>query len=117
MGNPVVHFEIGCRDKEQSRAFYEKLFGWKTEPYGPLAYKFDTKSSHGIQGFTTSLGHEPHNYVMFYVEVDDIATHTRLLESLGGQVVVSETQVPDSGSFAWCKDPQGNVFGLWKPQG
>ncbi len=32
VGNPVVHFDIGCRDKEQSRRFYEKMFGWKSEP-------------------------------------------------------------------------------------
>ncbi len=115
MGNPVVHFDIGCRDKEQSRLFYEKMFGWKSEPYGPLSVKFDTESSRGINGFTTALGHEPHNYVMLYVEVEEIAPYLQLLESMGGTVIVSETQVPDSGWFAWCKDPAGNLFGLWKP--
>jgi predicted enzyme related to lactoylglutathione lyase len=52
---------------------------------------------------------------MFYVEVEEIAPYIQLLESMGGSVIVSETQVPDSGWFAWCKDPAGNLFGLWKP--
>ena len=82
-------------------------------PYGPCSFKFDTESQKGIQGFTTALGHEPHNYVMVYVEVADIASHIQLLESLGGKVVIPETQVPDSGSFARCSDPEGNTFGLW----
>jgi len=28
MGMPVVHFEIGCKDKEKTSAFYAGLFGW-----------------------------------------------------------------------------------------
>ena len=115
MGNPVVHFEIGCKDKEQSKLFYEKLFGWKSEPYGPFSAKLSTGSTRGINGFTTALGHEPHNYVMLYVEVEEITPYIQLLESMGGSVMVPETQVPDSGSFAWCKDPAGNLFGLWNP--
>ena len=55
-----------------------------------------------------------HNYVMFYVEVDDIAEKSDSIVASGGQIVVPETQVPGSGSFAWCKDPSGNLFGLWK---
>ena len=116
MGQPVVHFEIGCQDKERSRAFYEQVFGWAAEPYGPYSFKFDTGSPRGIQGFTTALGHEPHQYVMLYIEVDDIADTLRKIESQGGSVVVPENPVPGSGHFAWCRDPQGNLFGLWKPE-
>lgn len=115
MGNPVVHFEIGCSDRNQSREFYQTVFDWSAEPYGPFSFKFDTGSSRGIQGFTTALGHEPHQYVMFYIEVDDIAAKTRQVEAEGGQIIVPETPVPPSGAFAWCKDPAGNLFGLWKP--
>jgi len=72
MGNPVVHFEIGGRDKERSRLFFTSLFGWADEPYGPYAVAMKTGTGKGIDGHLTSLGHEPNNYVMVYVEVDDI---------------------------------------------
>lgn len=114
MGNPVVHFEVGCPDRATSRDFYQKMFDWKAEEYGPMSYKFDTGSDQGIQGFTTALGHEPHNYVMFYVQVDDIGAKIELIGELGGEVMVPETEIPGTGSFAWCKDPAGNLFGLWK---
>ncbi len=117
MGNPVVHFEIGCRDKDQSREFYEQVFGWKSQPYGPYSFKFDTGSPRGIQGFTTALGHEPHSYVLLYIEVDDVAAQLEKIKSHGGNVIVPETPVPNSGHFAWCSDPNGNLFGLWKPAG
>jgi len=35
MGNPVVHFDIGCKDKDKARDFYCQLFEWTSEPYGP----------------------------------------------------------------------------------
>jgi hypothetical protein len=34
MGNPVVHFEIGCRDSKKTPEFYSGLFDWKFESTG-----------------------------------------------------------------------------------
>jgi len=31
MSHPVVHFEIGCKDKEKTSAFYQTVFGWVIE--------------------------------------------------------------------------------------
>lgn len=114
MGNPVVHFDIGCRDKERSREFYTGLFDWKTEA-NPFSLAIDTRSEEGIQGFLTALGHEPHHYVMVYVQVDDIGATLARVEDLGGQVVVPETEAPGQGHFAWISDPDKNLVGLWKP--
>lgn len=36
MGNPVVHFEIGCRDSKKTQEFYCGLFDWKFESMGPV---------------------------------------------------------------------------------
>ncbi len=72
MGQPVVHFEIGCRDQAKTAAFFAALFGWETQPMGP-AVMIDTKAGGaGVQGHISALGHEPHNYTIFYVQVDDI---------------------------------------------
>ena len=35
MGQPVVHFEIGCRDKTKTAAFFSQLFDWKMLDAGP----------------------------------------------------------------------------------
>jgi predicted enzyme related to lactoylglutathione lyase len=113
MGNPVVHFEIGCEDSQQAESFYGLLFGWTSRPYGTSSVSMSTGSDRGIQGHITALGHEPHHYVMFYVEVDDIESYCERAESLGGHVVVPATQLPqDGGRFAWLADPEGNHVGL-----
>lgn len=114
MGKPVIHFEIGCRDKAGTQAFYEKLFDWGTESYGP-SLMINTGSTQGIQGHITAMGHEPHQYVMFYVQVEDIPAHLAKAESLGGKTLIPQTEVPGMGHFAWLADPGGNLVGLWKP--
>src|SRR5437016_6407418 len=114
MSNPVVHFEIGCRDTASSANFYSSLFGWGSAQMGP-ALMIDTGSKQGIQGHYTALGHEPHHYTLFYVQVDDIAASLAQAESLGGKTVVPKVDIPGYGAFAWFSDPDGNTVGLWKP--
>ncbi len=37
MGRPVVHFEIGCKDKKKTADFYAQLFDWNISEQGPAA--------------------------------------------------------------------------------
>jgi predicted enzyme related to lactoylglutathione lyase len=116
MPHPVVHFELGCRNLEKTQAFYGKLFDWQFQSHGPAAM-INTGSPPGsnINGHLTALGHEPHNYTLIYVMVDDIEAHCKKAESLGGSILIRKTEVPGMGHFAWIKDPEGTPFGLWKP--
>ena len=114
MGQPVVHFEIGCRDIAKTAIFSIALFGWHTQPMGPAAM-IETGSDKGIQGHITSLGHEPHNYTTFYVQVDDVQGYLDKAAGLGGKTLVPPVDIP-TGTFAWFADPEGNTIGLWKPK-
>ena len=114
MGKPVMHFEIGCRDSAKAQQFYGQLFDWQFSPHGP-AMMIDTGAGVGIQGHITSLGHEPHNYVTFYVTVDDLQACLDKAAQLGGKTLVPPTEVPGMGHFAWLADPEGTIVGIWKP--
>jgi uncharacterized protein len=113
MAHPVVHFEIGCKDKAATSAFYEKVFGWKADP-GPMG-TFDTGSTEGIPGHIVALGHEPHQFTHFYIETDDVAESLKQVEAAGGKTVVPPVPLPH-GTFAWFSDVEGNIVGLWKPK-
>ena len=112
MGRPVTHFEIGCRDKARTGEFFSKLFGWEIQPAGP-AYNINTGSGQGIGGHITSLGHEPQNYTMFYVDVEDVQASLNKATELGGKKLVGPITIP-TGTFAWFSDPDGNMIGLLK---
>jgi predicted enzyme related to lactoylglutathione lyase len=114
MGQPVVHFEIGCRDQARTEKFFADLFGWKVERAGP-ASMIDTAAGTGINGHITALGHEPHRYVTVYVQVDDPPAYLTRAEALGGKILVPPVDIP-TGTFAWFADPDGNTIGLWKPR-
>lgn len=114
MGCPVVHFEIGCRDNEKTRAFYCDLFGWGAT-VGENSTDLSTGSDAGIQGHITSLGHEPHNYTNIYVAVDDLEAYSARAVELGGSVLIPPMAIPGGrGSFAWISDPEGTTVGLFK---
>jgi len=63
-----VHFEIGCRNLKNAQEFYSQMFDWKPQSMGPAA--MIAAETGGIGGHMTSLGHEPHHYTIFYVDVD-----------------------------------------------
>jgi predicted enzyme related to lactoylglutathione lyase len=112
MGRPVVHFEIGCRDRAKTGDFYSKLFGWQITEAGP-ASNIQTGSPQGISGHITSLGHEPEHYTTFYVDVEDVQAALDRAIELGGKKIVGPIAIP-TGAFAWFSDPDGNTIGLLK---
>jgi predicted enzyme related to lactoylglutathione lyase len=110
----VVYFEIGCKDTVRSGAFYAELFGWKTKAHSPMRTELDPADK-GISGHLVALGHEPHNYVMVYVEVDNLERYLASAEALGGKKVIGPIDIP-TGRFAWFTDPEGNQIGLLEPK-
>lgn len=118
---PVVHFEIGCKDLEKTRAFYSSLLGWEYAPGAPnMAMignlgSYAEKKTDGIGGHLIALGHPPHQYVTVYAQVPDIEATLARATELGGSMLIPKQEVPGMGWFAWFKDPEGNCIGLWKP--
>ena len=111
MGSPVVHFEIGCRDKERTAAFYRDAFGWEIDS-GPSG-RIRTGSDDAVGGHVTALGHEPHNYVLFYVGVPNLEDSIARIEALGGKKLVGPIDLP-SGRFAWIADVEGTTIGIYQ---
>jgi len=115
---PVVHFEMGFRDIAKAQKFYGDLFGWQFQAYGNAAMLSNIgkmAGSEGIGGHLNSLGHEPHNYVTVYAQVDDLQATLDKAKQLGGQTLVPPQEVPGMGHFAWLKDSEGTIVGIWKP--
>lgn len=115
MGNPVIRFDIGCRDKPKTVAFYEKVFGWSSSE-APFNTEISTGGDKGIDGAITALGHEPHNYVMIYMEVPNVDDACDKIKSEGGKITVGPVEIPgDKGKFAWFNDPEGNLLAIFEP--
>jgi len=111
MGQPVVHFEIGCRDRAKTGQFFGELFGWNIDDRGPASMIVANEG--GITGHITALGHDPFHYTIFYVQVDDVQAYLDKATALGGKTLVPPIKIP-TGTFAWFADLDGNTIGLFK---
>ncbi len=115
MSQPVVHFEISAKNREQAGKFYGDLFGWKMDaPPGmdyTLVHPANDKSIGGGIG-PVQAGQSPS--VTFYVMVDDLQAYLTKAEKLGGKTVVPPMPIPGYGSMAMFADLDGNVIGLFK---
>jgi uncharacterized protein len=111
----VIHFEITADEPDRAAAFYRKAFGWAVTDWGqPERYLLATtgpEETPGINGAIT--GRQDHRQaVVNTVEVDSWDDGAAAVAAAGGEVLMPKTAIPGIGYFAYCRDTEGNVFGL-----
>jgi predicted enzyme related to lactoylglutathione lyase len=113
MPQPIKHFAINCNDVERGRRFYERVFGWKSSPWGPPGfYRVETG---GVEGAFQQRREVVSGKPMFGFEcsigVDDIdATSAAVLKN-GGKIVMPKVTIPTVGTLIFFEDPEGNITG------
>ena len=119
--NRVTHFEIHAEDPARAIAFYQRVFGWKFESWGSELYwivNTGTDSEPGINGgLLKRKGSIDGTAVIAYVcsiEVMSADVTVAAVKGHGGQNVVPKMAVPGVGWLAYCKDTEGNIFGVFQ---
>ena len=121
MPNHVSHFAINADDLPRARRFYEKVFGWQFEPWGPPGFYVlhtGTPQNPGIQGALQQRRElSPGQRMIGYectIGVESADAIASLAQAHGGKVVMAKTIIPTVGELVWLQDPEGNVFGAMK---
>ena len=118
MSSRLVHFEITADDPDRAAAFYKKAFGWEFADYGgPFKYLLATtgpKDKPGIDGAIMRRSDEYRQAVINTIGVDDFDASEKAVKDAGGKVLQDKHAVPGVGWFAYCRDTEGNVFGIFK---
>jgi predicted enzyme related to lactoylglutathione lyase len=126
----VSHFEIPTDNKEESREFYEAVFGWNIRDVpvemsgGQGEYTTATtvatdektqepKEVGGINGALIERSKDIKTPVIT-ITVDSIDEHLAQVEERKGKVIAGKGKVEGMGYFAYVEDPSGNVIGLWE---
>ena len=119
----VVHFEVPADDPERAARFYKSVFGWDISKWtGPEDYWMVTTGPEGEMGINGGImrrmgqadGGSPTAYVCT-VGVDSLDKYVAKVETNGGTIVAPRMAVPGIGWMAYCKDTEGNQFGLMQP--
>ena len=133
----VVHFEIHAENPERAAAFYRDIFGWEIKEWVVEGTKVPEENRYwlvmtgkeeesrpsqnataGINGGIVKRrgpgpkGGEP---VTSYVCTVDVPNLDETLEDVvkhGGALSVPKMAIPGVGWLAYCKDTEGNIFGI-----
>jgi hypothetical protein len=110
------HISINANDVQRARAFYEALFGWRFQPWGPPDFYLIEGAGIGaaLQGRRdiapggTILGVEA------TMAVDDVPTTSRAIEAAGGRILSGPFHIDTVGTLVWFEDTEGNIAGAMR---
>jgi predicted enzyme related to lactoylglutathione lyase len=121
MANNVVHFAIHADDVDRAQRFYEGVFGWRFEAWGPPGFfrihtgtaddagiegalheRFEPLNGTGVRGFECT------------VAVEDLDPIRAAVVANGGTVVLDAFEIPTVGTLLQFLDTEGNVVGAMR---
>ena len=110
----VIHFEIPAEKTERAVEFYRKAFGWKIEKYGSMNYWLVTTGEAKDPGINGAIAEkdETHPVTINTISVQSFEEAVKKIKEAGGQVLTPKLAVQAVGWTAYCKDTEGNVFGI-----
>ena len=123
----VVHFEIPAEDLDRAKNFYGSVFGWDLStmsmPNGgdytsvvttPVDEQTQMPTEPGAINGGMFQRAENLTSPVITIDVEAIDDALAQVEASGGTVVAPRVAIEGMGAFAYFKDPEGNVMGLWE---
>jgi len=112
----LAHFAINADDVDRARGFYENVFGWSFQAWGPPGfYQIDMGAEAPVMGAlqvrralipeTRTNGFE---CTISVNSLDDVEAAVR---ENGGEVLLERSVIDGVGALMFFRDTEGNVFG------
>jgi uncharacterized protein len=116
MPNHVRFFAITADNVERARKFYEAVFGWTFEDWGPPGFYIihGAGLSGALQGRREPLaGTHPRSFEIT-VAVDDVDEIARKVVAAGGTITMQKSHIDTVGTLIHFTDSEGNEVGAMK---
>jgi predicted enzyme related to lactoylglutathione lyase len=120
MGN-VRHFAINADDLPRARRFYEQVFGWTFEPWGPPGFfQITTGESEGrpmgaLQGRRElAPGHRMTGFECTIAVDGDVEAVAAAVVASGGRILMEKATIPGVGDLIFFEDTEGNIAGAMR---
>lgn len=120
--NRPIHFEIQAENTERAIRFYQSLFGWTFNQWGSEKYWLISTGDKSTPGIDGGLMPRPYpgspqdgahvNAMVCTCDVDNVDNMGERAVKAGGTIVVPKMAVPKVGWLVYCKDTEGNIFGM-----
>jgi len=110
--NKPNHIGIYIDDIDRAKNFYNELFGWEFNSYGPSDF-LQIKSGEELIGALQSRKYSPIKDKVIGFEctiaVENIEKTEASIVSSGGKVLLSKTEIPQVGWIIKFLDTEGNI--------
>jgi uncharacterized protein len=106
--------ELVTTDIEGATAFYSRLFGWSSTPFG-TEYTLFNKGDQSVGGMMKAPAPGIPAGWLSYITAEDVDAYATKAVELGGTIRVPAFDIPEVGRIAILVDPQGAAFGIFKP--
>jgi predicted enzyme related to lactoylglutathione lyase len=117
MKNKMTHFAIHIDDIERAKNFYDEVFDWGFQSYGPsdfMQIKADKSENGELIGALQSRKYSPVPEKIIGLEctisVEDIDDIIEKIKNKGGQILMQKTAIPYVGFIAKFLDTEGNLI-------
>jgi predicted enzyme related to lactoylglutathione lyase len=112
----IIHFEINADDPGRAIKFYSDVFGWSIDLWtGPAEYWL-ISTGQGINGGIMRRMDAAATTVNT-IQVDSIDKFLKKVVRGGGHIITPKAEIPGIGFHAYCRDTEGNIFGLIEQDG
>jgi predicted enzyme related to lactoylglutathione lyase len=110
----VIHFEIPADNPKRAVQFYKEVFGWKIEKWGSVDYWLVATGEDKEPGINGAIGKRSDNLPVTTntISVVSYEDAVKKIVEAGGKVLNPKMAVPGVGYMTYCKDTEGNVFGI-----
>jgi hypothetical protein len=109
------HFSINADDVQRAKSFYEGVFGWTFEPWGPPDFYQIKNAGTGLGGALQGRRELVPGVVMRGYEasmgVEDINATLAAVEAGGGKIVMQPYRIEGVGELIYFEDTEGNLVG------
>ena len=115
MPGKFCHFAINADDVQRAKAFYEAVFGWTFDPWGPPDFYQIKNAGAGVLGALQGRRElKPGVRMAGYeatVGVEDLKATIAAVEAVGGRILMQPYRIEGVGELIYFEDPEGNSVG------
>jgi predicted enzyme related to lactoylglutathione lyase len=122
MPSNLVFFAVHADDLTRAQRFYQKVFGWKFQAWGPPGFFLIATGNNkdpGVQG-ALQKRHElvPGQRMIGYectISTNDLDATAAAVVANGGKIILPKCEIPTVGWLIKIQDPEGNVVCVKQP--
>ncbi|HXV28202.1 MAG TPA: VOC family protein [bacterium] len=108
----IDYIEIRTKDLQKTKTFFQQLFGWKFQDYGPDYTAFDDGRMKGGFYPARSVASVAAGSTLVVFYTPSLEDYEKKVVNLGGKIVKAIFSFPGGRRFHFT-DPGGSEFALW----